>query len=65
MKCADCKWWEKFMGDDLKNGRCHRFPPAINPHCQCEYLHPVTRAHDWCGEFSPSLKWDPPIVGGE
>jgi hypothetical protein len=63
-------WMDFYIGtdddEDCSLGNCKRFPPAFdttrtwamdgeeNTDDWRNWNSPVTRGHDWCGEFKPS-----------
>ncbi len=53
--CENCKHCH--VGTN--RGKCHRFPPVLDPATHpslsqvCRWEHPIVMLDDWCGEFQP------------
>ena len=52
-RCYGCIYWEKNIGSE-KLGECRRGVPSYEHYVYLRRF-PLTRADDWCGEFSDGL----------
>ena len=54
--CENCKFWSlAWTLDDVRVGRCHRYPPTISDPEMKKHgfgeLFPQVDSQNWCGEF--------------
>jgi len=55
IRCGDCEYWDREVpGQTLADCRRHA-PAPIGEFRSTQFLWPMTRVDDWCGEVRPRL----------